>query len=83
MGVEPFLLSSSIVGVLAQRLVRCLCKDCREAYAPDDTELALLSRFGKPELIYRPVGCPAATRPGYRGAPASTNCWKWTTNSAA
>jgi general secretion pathway protein E len=67
MGVEPFLLSSSIVGVLAQRLVRCLCPDCREAYKPDEAELALLSRFGKPDVIYRPVGCPKCSQTGYRG----------------
>jgi general secretion pathway protein E len=67
MGVEPFLLSSSIVGVLAQRLVRCLCPDCREAYTPDEAELALLARFGKPDVIYRPVGCPKCNQTGYRG----------------
>ena len=67
MGVEPFLLSSSIVGVLAQRLVRCLCPDCREAYAPDEAELEMLSRFGKPEVIYRPVGCAKCNQTGYRG----------------
>jgi general secretion pathway protein E len=67
MGVEPFLLSSSIVGVLAQRLVRCLCPDCREAYKPDEAELELLSRFGKPEVIYRPIGCAKCNQTGYRG----------------
>jgi general secretion pathway protein E len=67
MGVEPFLLSSSVVGVLAQRLVRRLCPDCREAYAPDETELALLAPFGKPSVLYRPVGCPSCSQTGYRG----------------
>jgi general secretion pathway protein E len=67
MGVEPFLLSSSVVGVLAQRLVRRLCPDCREAYTPDETELALLSAHGKPAVLYRPVGCPSCNHTGYRG----------------
>ncbi len=67
MGVEPFLLSSSIVGVLAQRLVRRLCPDCRKAYTPDDTELALLAAHGKPDVLYRPIGCPSCNQTGYRG----------------
>ena len=40
MGVEPFLVSSSVLAILAQRLVRCLCPDCREPYTPNTTELA-------------------------------------------
>jgi general secretion pathway protein E len=67
MGVEPFLLSSSVVGVLAQRLVRRLCPDCRVAYAPDETELALLAPLGKPDVLYRPTGCPSCNDTGYRG----------------
>jgi general secretion pathway protein E len=67
MGVEPFLLSSSIVGVLAQRLVRRLCTDCREAYAPDEAELTLLAPHGRPAVLYRPVGCPSCNQSGYRG----------------
>jgi general secretion pathway protein E len=67
MGVEPFLLSSSIIGVLAQRLVRRLCPDCREVYTPDETELALLAAHGKPSVLYRPTGCPSCNHTGYRG----------------
>ena len=67
MGVEPFLLSSSVVGVLAQRLVRCLCKNCREAYTPDEAELTLLAPAGKPDVLYRPVGCAKCNQTGYRG----------------
>lgn len=66
MGVEPFLLSSSLIGVLAQRLVRCLCEDCREAYAPDNTQLQLLDG-ASPSLLYRPGGCAACGQTGYRG----------------
>jgi general secretion pathway protein E len=67
MGVEPFLLSSSLIGVLAQRLVRRLCPDCKEAYAPDASELELLAELGKPTTLYRPHGCPACGDTGYRG----------------
>jgi len=65
MGVEPFLLSSSLLGVLAQRLVRCLCTECRESYVPDANELALLEGAQAP-LLYRPKGCPACGHSGYR-----------------
>jgi general secretion pathway protein E len=67
MGVEPFLLSSSVVGVLAQRLVRRLCMDCRESYIPDEAELDFLAGHGKPERLYRPVGCSNCNHTGYRG----------------
>lgn len=64
MGVEPFLLSSSMLGILAQRLVRCLCTTCREPYTPSATELALLEG-AQPAMLYRPVGCPACAHTGY------------------
>lgn len=67
MGIEPFLLASSLSGVLAQRLVRCLCSDCRVAYAPDNAELALLKSAHPPKNIYRAVGCPACGGTGYKG----------------
>jgi general secretion pathway protein E len=67
MGVEPFLLSSSMLGVLAQRLVRRLCPSCKEAYTPDATELTTLLKIGKPSLLFRPVGCAACGQTGYRG----------------
>ncbi len=66
MGVEPFLLSSSLIGVLAQRLVRRLCPSCKEAYAPDETELAVFC-LTRPSRLYRPVGCSACGQTGYRG----------------
>jgi general secretion pathway protein E len=67
MGIEPFLLSSSLLGVLAQRLVRTLCKDCREPYAPASAELAWLKNEEMPQQLYRPVGCAACGHSGYRG----------------
>ena len=69
MGVEPYLLSSSLLGVLAQRLVRTLCPQCRRAREPDGAERELLSRMGLPALraLYAPAGCDACNASGYRG----------------
>jgi general secretion pathway protein E len=67
MGVEPFLLASSLLGVLAQRLVRRLCPECRRPYTPDATELALLSQSAVPRELYAASGCPTCNMTGYRG----------------
>jgi len=68
MGVEPFLLSSSLLGVLAQRLVRTLCPHCRESHLPDEEERGLLGlEADSTEVIYRAVGCPECNFKGYRG----------------
>jgi general secretion pathway protein E len=73
MGVEPFLVASSLVGVLAQRLVRVLCKSCKQAYLPTAVEMDELNitpekmeRLGVTHL-YRPVGCADCNRNGFRG----------------
>jgi general secretion pathway protein E len=69
MGVEPFLVGSSLVAVLAQRLVRVLCKSCKEAYTTTDEELREIGVKppGRPVTLYRGVGCPACSHTGYRG----------------
>jgi len=68
MGVEPFLLSSSLLGVLAQRLVRTLCPHCRESHLPDEEELHLLGLESSNSLpIYRAKGCPECSFKGYKG----------------
>lgn len=70
MGVEPYLITSSVNGVLAQRLVRTLCSHCKEAYVPTPAELAStgLDRFCTPDQpIYRAVGCEHCRDSGYRG----------------
>jgi len=67
MGVEPFLLSSSLLAVMAQRLVRLLCLECREAYRPTDSECEKLG-VNDPHLqLYRSVGCDHCNFTGYRG----------------
>ena len=68
MGTEPFLLSSSLIGVLAQRLVRRLCLECRRPRALDE---ATRERLGLPagaaHEIFDAVGCPACKHAGFRG----------------
>ena len=68
MGVEPYLLSSSLIGVIAQRLVRLLCEDCKVSYQPSEQEaetLGLKTGFGT--TIYRGGGCPTCNQSGYIG----------------
>ncbi len=69
MGVEPYLLASSLLGVLAQRLVRTLCPACRAAAAATAGEAALLAEagLGPAQTLYTPVGCSACSDTGYRG----------------
>jgi general secretion pathway protein E len=69
-GVEPFLISSSVLAVVAQRLVRVLCSECKEAFRPDPAALAPiglnLSDLGD-RPIYRARGCESCFHTGYRG----------------
>ncbi len=67
-GIEPFLLSSSLIGVLAQRLVRSLCPECKEAYQPDVAQWEMLGI--EPDgstRLYRATGCSACGHSGYSG----------------
>jgi general secretion pathway protein E len=70
MGVEPFLVASSLAGVLAQRLVRRLCSHCKRAYHPSDAELRDLGLSREQLLghtIYEAVGCEECGQVGYLG----------------
>lgn len=68
MGIEPFLLSSSLLAVLAQRLVRTLCDECKVPYAPDAAERAMLGWSDDEEgQIFHPKGCDKCNFSGYRG----------------
>jgi general secretion pathway protein E len=68
MGVEPFLLSSSLLGVLSQRLVRTLCPDCKQPHVADEKECRLLGvEFNQGIKIHRAVGCTECNHNGYRG----------------
>ncbi|MFP4662092.1 MAG: type II secretion system ATPase GspE [Halanaerobiales bacterium] len=67
MGVEDYLLSATLKGVLAQRLVRLLCTDCREEYTPARSELDLSSLGYNGSRIYRANGCEECSGIGYSG----------------
>lgn len=72
MGVEDYLLTSTLVGVLAQRLVRTLCDRCREPYQPeaafvDEVGLAKLLEHGARLTLYRAVGCRECSHTGFTG----------------
>ncbi len=70
MGIEPFLISSSLVAVIAQRLVRVLCPHCAEEYVPDEEELAKLypaTNSRKKVVLKRARGCSECMMTGYKG----------------
>ncbi|MCK5528864.1 MAG: type II secretion system ATPase GspE [Kiritimatiellae bacterium] len=69
-GVKPFLVASSIRAIMAQRLVRCICDDCREEYMPHSTDLEVLGRLGEQfqgKTLTRGRGCPKCQLTGYTG----------------
>jgi len=80
MGMDPFNFADAILGILAQRLVRTLCKDCKKPYNPSRKEFDDMVREYGPEefeklnihyskdlTLYKPEGCPACNNTGYRG----------------
>jgi type IV pilus assembly protein PilB len=66
MGIEPYLVSSSVVGITAQRLMRRICSNCKTSYTPDRTEMDIL-KIREPVPIYRGAGCSSCNYTGYRG----------------
>ena len=69
-GVEPFLISSAVIAVAAQRLVRILCNDCKEPYTPDEVSLngmGITHNQFKNSIIYRAKGCEKCLNTGYKG----------------
>ena len=69
MGIEPFLIASSVIGVLAQRLVRVICADCKESYTPPVEAFRRLNLAMDLESVtfYRGKGCDRCRHTGYRG----------------
>jgi general secretion pathway protein E len=68
MGIEPFLLASSLIGVMAQRLVRLLCVHCREPHTATAAEMELMHKAGEtPATIYHAKGCALCNHSGYKG----------------
>ncbi|MBP2240595.1 type IV pilus assembly protein PilB [Cytobacillus eiseniae] len=68
MGVEPFLVASSVTGIVAQRLVRRVCRDCEQEQEPTKREVEIFARRGmKIERIVRGRGCSSCNMTGYKG----------------
>ena len=69
MGIEPFLVSSSVIAIIAQRLVRTICRKCRHPYEPSAEELEKLGikKKSDPISFYRGLGCTDCMQTGYRG----------------
>ncbi len=85
MGVQPFLITATLEAILAQRLVRKICTECRTEFEPSDEllmELQLPIEQARQYSFYYGKGCPRCNNSGYKGAPASTSCWKSPTTSA-
>ena len=68
-GVKPFLVASALRAAMAQRLVRAICENCKESYAPTERELKMLGAMSKtvPERMYHGAGCDKCGRSGYKG----------------
>lgn len=68
MKIEPYLVVSSVSGVVSQRLVKRICRDCKEAYSPTAVEAELLGRHDlDSETLYRGKGCNSCKQTGYKG----------------
>lgn len=68
MGIEPFLISTTLKGIVAQRLVKRLCPKCKQEYEPSDKEYECLDLFDKSDVhFYKPIGCNACNNTGYSG----------------
>ncbi len=66
--VEPFLISSTVKGILAQRLVRRICQECKEAYSPQSEELQMIGLSDKDSIkVFKGKGCLACRNTGYKG----------------
>lgn len=74
MGIDPYLLGTSLIGVGSQRLLRCLCTECRVADRPSEEEMDFLLEAGMDSkeipVLWRGVGCPRCNHTGYKGRTA-------------
>lgn len=68
MGIQPFMVSSALIGVIAQRLVRRICSRCKEPYEPNENERRILGiENGEDIVLYRGRGCSSCSKTGYKG----------------
>ncbi|HNX91429.1 MAG TPA: GspE/PulE family protein, partial [Candidatus Omnitrophota bacterium] len=77
MGVEPFLIASSVVMIVAQRLIRRICQECRQPYTPSEEiakKYGLYDKNGKIATIYKPGACSRCMNSGYKGRIAIVEC---------
>jgi len=79
LGISPYLLSSSLIGIISQRLCRVLCEKCKIAYIPTNEEKKKYFLSDK-DIIYQPVGCPSCRETGYRGRIAVSEELVFTSN---
>jgi len=66
MGIEPFMVASSVIGIVAQRLVRKICQNCRQEYTPDKAEIAFAG-LEHEDTVYHGAGCEICNHTGYKG----------------
>jgi type II secretory ATPase GspE/PulE/Tfp pilus assembly ATPase PilB-like protein len=81
MGVEPFLIAASAELIAAQRLIRKLCEECKEAYTSQKEvaeQYKLFDKSGKPARIYKPKGCAKCMNTGYSGRIGIIECIRMT-----
>lgn len=67
MGIEPFLISSSLSGIIAQKLIRKLCDSCKKAYTPPASLLEHLNLIPEEYTFYEEVGCEECRNTGFKG----------------
>jgi type IV pilus assembly protein PilB len=68
MGVLPYLVATSLIGVVAQRLLRVLCPECKQLAEPSERDLLFMNTFGRTtDQVWQAVGCEACNRTGFRG----------------
>jgi len=68
MGIEPFLVSSAVRAIIAQRLIRTLCENCKEEYTPSPQELKQIGVNAQKDIkLYRPIGCDECISTGFKG----------------
>lgn len=70
MGVEPYVVASSVIGIIAQRLVKLICPDCKEEYEPTKEDELNWGEGQMPKVLYRGKGCKRCNYTGYRGRTA-------------
>jgi type II secretory ATPase GspE/PulE/Tfp pilus assembly ATPase PilB-like protein len=67
MGVEPYLVSSTLIGAMAQRLVRKICRQCKRSYRPEPSAIPSDLKLAEGEMLWQGTGCDACRHTGYRG----------------